>query len=101
MIYIIITLSILLVAALYIIYNLFSKVELLETMAEKHSDYLVRLNDMVVISEKRLKELDDKGAFSSDDEIGWFFTYVTQLQDLLNQYIVENIKTYDENGKIQ
>ena len=100
MIYITIILSVLLIAALYIIYNLFRKVEVLETLAEKHSDYLVRLNDMVSISTKRLNEIDDKGAFSSDDEIGWFFTYVKQLQELLNQYIVENIKTYDENGRI-
>ena len=40
------------------------------------SELLVRLNDMVSISTKRLDEIDDKGAFSSDDEIGWFFTYV-------------------------
>lgn len=98
MIYIIITLSILLVVALYIIYNLFRKVELLETMAEKHSDYLVRLNDMVAVSTKRLNEIDDKGAFSSDDEIGWFFTYVKQVQDLLKQYVTENVVDLtDEN----
>ena len=91
MIYIIIILSILLIAALYIIYNLFRKVEVLETLAEKHSDYLVRLNDMVSVSTKRLNEIDDKGAFSSDDEIGWFFTYVKQVQDLLKQYVTDNV----------
>lgn len=91
MIYIITILSILLIAALYIIYNLFRKVEVLETLAEKHSDYLVRLNDMVSISTKRLDEIDDKGAFSSDDEIGWFFTYVKQVQDLLKQYVTDNV----------
>jgi len=91
MIYITIILSVLLIAALYIIYNLFRKVEVLETLAEKHSDYLVRLNDMVSISTKRLNEIDDKGAFSSDDEIGWFFTYVKQVQDLLKQYVTDNV----------
>jgi hypothetical protein len=91
MIYIIIILSVLLIASLYVIYNLFRKVEVLETLAEKHSDYLVRLNDMVSISTKRLDEIDDKGAFSSDDEIGWFFTYVKQVQDLLKQYVTDNV----------
>ena len=91
MIYIIIILSVLLIAALYVIYNLFRKVEVLETLAEKHSDYLVRLNDMVSVSTKRLDEIDDKGAFSSDDEIGWFFTYVKQVQDLLKQYVTDNV----------
>ena len=46
---------------------------------------------MVEISTKRLKEIDDKGAFSSDDEIGWFFTYVDQVQSLLKQYVTENV----------
>lgn len=91
MIYIIVILAILLIASGYVIYNLFRKVEILETLAEQHSDYLVRLNDMVEISTKRLKEIDEKGAFSSDDEIGWFFTYVNQVQDLLKQYVTENV----------
>ena len=91
MIYIIITLIILLIASGYVIYNLFNKVEVLETLAEQHSDYLVRLNDMVEISTKRLKEIDEKGAFSSDDEIGWFFTYIDQVQSLLKQYVTENV----------
>lgn len=98
MIYIIILLSIALISALYVIYNLFNKVEILETLAEKHSEYLVRLNDIVVVSENRLKEIDDKGSFSSDDEIGWFFSYISQVQELLKEYIVENIKTYDSEG---
>ena len=91
MIYIIVILAILLIASGYVIYNLFRKVEILETLAEQHSDYLVRLNDMVEISTKRLKEIDEKGAFSSDDEIGWFFTYVEQVQSLLKQYVTENV----------
>lgn len=91
MIYIIVILTILLIASGYVIYNLFRKVEVLETLAEQHSDYLVRLNDMVEVSTKRLKEIDDKGAFSSDDEIGWFFTYVDQVQSLLKQYVTENV----------
>ena len=91
MIYIIVILTILLIASGYVIYNLFRKVEVLETLAEQHSDYLVRLNDMVEVSTKRLKEIDEKGAFSSDDEIGWFFTYVDQVQSLLKQYVTENV----------
>jgi len=91
MIYIIIILAILLIASGYVIYNLFRKVEVLETLAEQHSDYLVRLNDMVEVSTKRLEEIDDKGAFSSDDEIGWFFTYIDQVQNLLKQYVTENV----------
>ena len=97
MIYIIVILTILLIASGYVIYNLFRKVEVLETLAEQHSDYLVRLNDMVEVSTKRLKEIDDKGAFSSDDEIGWFFTYVDQVQSLLKQYVTENV--VDLNNK--
>ena len=30
---------------------------------------------------KRLKQLDNKGSFESDDEVGFFFTYVKELQN--------------------
>ncbi len=69
-----------------------TKVELLEDLAETHSDYLIKLNDVVKATSGRLQELDDKESFSSDDEIGFFFNYVKEMQALLKTYITDNIK---------
>jgi hypothetical protein len=91
MIYIIILLGVLLLISFYVIYNLFNKVAKLETIVENTSEYLIRVNDIVVLSNDRLKEIDGKGTFSSDDEIGFFFKYVQQIQDMLNDYITKNI----------
>tara|TARA_R110000796_G_scaffold152587_1_gene269013 strand:+ start:594 stop:893 length:300 start_codon:yes stop_codon:yes gene_type:complete len=80
----------------WVIFNLLRKVELLETRVQNQSEYFVRLDDLVRISNKRLEELDDKGSFSSDDEIGFFFEYVKQFQGILTEYVTKNIKTLEE-----
>ena len=40
-------------------------------------------------SDKKVKEIDSKQIFQSDDEIGWFFTGIKEIQELINEY---NIK---------
>jgi hypothetical protein len=40
-------------------------------------------------SNKKIKEIDSKQIFQSDDEIGWFFTGIKEIQELINEY---NIK---------
>ena len=37
-------------------------------------------------SEKRLKEIDQKGIFKSDDEIGWFFNEIAKLQNNISKF---------------
>ena len=85
--------------SIYANYNLYRKNKLLESLfltmentLHKQADYLLKLKDMVLISGVKLKEIDDKGSFSSDDEIGWFFNYIKGIQDLLEEYISNNIK---------
>ncbi len=34
----------------------------------------------------KLKEIDQKGAFYADDEIGWFFEEVKKIQEALNEF---------------
>lgn len=90
-----IVIVLLIIAVLILLYsqrNLLRKVELLEDLAETHSDYLIKLNDVVKATSGRLQELDDKEMFSSDDEIGFFFNYVKEMQALLKAYITDNIK---------
>jgi hypothetical protein len=37
-------------------------------------------------SETRLKEIDRKETFKSDDEIGWFFNEIKKIQNNLSQF---------------
>jgi hypothetical protein len=70
----------------YIIYNLNKKNIKLEEMINERDSKLNSLSDVIRESDKMLKDLDTLGAFKSDDEIGFFFQSVKQIQEALNQY---------------
>jgi hypothetical protein len=44
------------------------------------------------MSDKMLKDLDGKESFKSDDEIGFFFESIQQIQDILNDFKVVRLK---------
>jgi hypothetical protein len=70
----------------YISYNLFRKVEKLEKIVDGQDRYITQFSSTVDFANKRLGEIDDKGTFQSDDEIGWFFESVKTLQNELNDF---------------
>ena len=74
---ILLTLSI--TISFFIIRNLLVKNERLEDFIAKQSDAINECN-------KRLKQVDDKGIFYADDEIGWFFKEVQKIQEALNEF---------------
>ena len=39
---------------------------------------------------KKIKEIDSKQIFQSDDEIGWFFKGIKEIQDLINEYNINH-----------
>jgi len=41
-------------------------------------------------SNKKIKEIDSKQIFQSDDEIGWFFKGIKEIQDLINEYNINH-----------
>ena len=74
---ILLTLSI--TTSAFIIRNLLVKNERLE-------DFITKQSDAINESDKRLKEIDRKNIFYSDDEIGWFFEEVKKIQEELNEF---------------
>ena len=62
----------------YIIWNLTRKTERLESWVE---DYAQRVID----TQETLKEIDDKGNFEADDEVGVIFTAIKETVDELNE----------------
>ena len=63
----------------YGIRNLIEKNESLE-------DFIASQSTLIEQSRKRLDEIDNKGFFRSDDEIGWFFSQVKEIQENLNNF---------------
>tara|TARA_B100000287_G_scaffold110561_1_gene102900 strand:- start:411 stop:701 length:291 start_codon:yes stop_codon:yes gene_type:complete len=71
---------------IYIIVNLLKKNEKLEDIAVQQNQYITSISTIIKESDKKLREIDSKGVFQSDDEIGWFFNGVKEIQDLINEY---------------
>ena len=59
----------------YVIWNLFRKTELLENWVETFTQ-------QIQIVQNKLKEVDDKGMFEADDEVGQIFN---QIKTTINQ----------------
>jgi hypothetical protein len=85
-------LSILVLVLGFSVINLLKKQETAEDIVISYMKYLDNISKTIEISEKKLKELDHKGSFESDDEIGFFFKSVKQIQDILNDFKVLRIK---------
>ena len=72
--------------------NLLRKNEKQEDILSSYMLYLDRISRCIELSDARLKEIDEKGTFKSDDEIGFFFDQVTQIQGILNEFQVKEVK---------
>jgi hypothetical protein len=72
--------------SLFINVNLLKKCEVQEAMIIDYETLFNKVNADIEDADKKLKELDQKGAFASDDEIGFFFKSVKDIQDRLNLY---------------
>ena len=66
----------------YVIWNLNKKTELLESWVENFS------NTIQTIQEE-LQDIDSRGVFESDDEIGAIFKQIKQTVNQLQSYIGE------------
>ena len=94
--YIIIGILVILLGVLgYTTLNLLRKNETAEDLIIGYLGYLERLSQVIELTDEKLKKLDNKGSFKSDDEIGFFFNQVMELQKILNEF---NIKTLEEDG---
>ena len=71
----------------YVIWNLLTKVEKLENTINTQEKYILEFYDLIKISEEKIKEIDSKQLFQSDDEVGFFFTNLKTIQETLSDYI--------------
>ena len=96
MITLIIILSVAVVILGFTTFNLLKKVERYEDELTKrqeaiisYQDYINGLGSTIEFMTKRIDEIDAKGTFSSDDEVGFFFNRLKMLNDMLKPYNVK------------
>jgi hypothetical protein len=70
----------------YTTYNLLRKNEKQEDVLAAYLLYMDNLSKIIEHSSERLKKIDAKGTFESDDEIGWFFEQIKVIQERLNNF---------------
>ncbi len=86
------TLSVLVVILGFTTFNLMRKNEKQEDILAEYLTYLDRLSKTIDASDKKLKEIDRAGTFKSDDEVGYFFQSIQDIQDILNDFKLKEIK---------
>jgi len=67
-------------------YLLIRKNSKLERVVAEQQNYIDAISIIIQDSENTIRELDARGAFESDDEVGTFFRNLKQIQEVLNGF---------------
>lgn len=67
-------------------YLLISKNSKLEKVIVEQQQYIDAISIIIDESNRTIQELDNRGAFESDDEVGTFFNNIKEIQTVLNQF---------------
>ena len=75
----------------YTTFNLLKKNEKQEDILAGYMSYLNKISDTIKFADKKLKEIDARGSFESDDEVGFFFKQIKQIQEVLNNFKIKDL----------
>ena len=71
-------------------YLLISKNNKLEKALISQQQYIDAISIIIEDSNTTIQELDSRGAFEADDEVGTFFRNLKEIQSILNQFNTKN-----------
>jgi len=74
----------------YIIYNLLKKTERLEKLVDEQDRYITNISELIELSNKKIGESEVAQAFKADDDIGFFFETLQEIQTQLNSFKTRN-----------
>ena len=75
----------------YTTINLLRKNEKQEDILTGYMVYLNKVSKIIDESDRKLKEIDHRGSFKADDEIGFFFESVKSIQTILNSFNIKDL----------
>jgi len=84
-----IILTVVVVVSFFIIRNLLKQTEKLEDIQTEYENFITKQSEAINACDQRLKKVDDKGIFQSDDEIGWMFKEFLKIQEALNEFTLK------------
>jgi len=67
-------------------YLLIKKNNTLEKVVADQQQYIDAISIIINDSSETIKQLDNRGAFEADDEVGTFFRNIKEIQTVLDQF---------------
>ncbi len=71
--------------------NLLRKNEKQEDILAGYITYLDQFSRIIEISDEKLKKIDERGIFKNDDEIGFMYEQIKELQRILSNFRVDKL----------
>jgi hypothetical protein len=84
-------LGVLVVILGYTTFNLLRKNEKQEDILTGYVTYLDQLSRIIEVSDAKLDKIDERGIFKNDDEIGFMFEQIKELQRILSNFRVDKL----------
>ena len=84
-----IILAVVVVTSFFVIRNLLKQIEKLEDIQTEYENFITKQSEAINASNQRLKQMEYRGIFRSDDEIGWFWSEIKRIQDALNEFTIK------------
>ena len=81
----------------YVSWNTMKKLEAQEDLIQTYEEWVADFSQAVAESSEKLKQIDHKGTFDSDDEVGYFFEYLKDLQNGLDSFNDNDVVLKGEN----
>ena len=72
-------------------FNLLRKNEKQEDILAGYVTYLDQLSRIIEVSDEKLKKIDERQIFKSDDEIGFMYEQIKELQRILSNFRVDKL----------
>ena len=89
------------IVSILIIISLFSSVTLFYALRRINSyeNFIVRIQQIILLTSRKVKTLDAKGSFEADDEIGFFFKEIKNIQEILDSLFETDITEENKNAE--
>ena len=83
---------------LFILVSIFSSISLYYALRRinQYENLITQIQQIIEYSTERMKIVDSKGSFESDDEVGFFFEELKNIQSILN-----NLFDNEDNEEIK
>tara|TARA_Y100000741_G_C17804946_1_gene375679 strand:+ start:73 stop:360 length:288 start_codon:yes stop_codon:yes gene_type:complete len=65
----------------------------------QYENLIIQFQQIVTFSTEKMKQVDSKGTFESDDEVGFFFEQLKEIQNLLNDIFETEKLEENTDGK--